>query len=116
MTSKRRKWVIVLAIAALAITSIVPFPSDDGPSYRGRSLRAWLFVYQENPLSTSVEKEADEAIRHYGTNALPYVLKWIQYEQPSKFRRAGSRTNRPRSPYYRPTSIAPRLASLFLIS
>ena len=32
---------------------------------------------------TSVHPEArDEAIRHIGTNALPYLLKWFRYETP----------------------------------
>ena len=33
--------------------------------------------------SAETRGEAAEALRHIGTNALPYLLKWIRYETPS---------------------------------
>src|SRR5205814_6792920 len=52
------------------------------PSYGGRSLSEWVgrLDAAAEPAAT---KEAEEAIRRIGTNALPYLLEWIQYERPA---------------------------------
>jgi HEAT repeat protein len=70
---------------------------DTEPSYRGTTLTQWLALYQRTwistltvrvegqPATTGEEErrqaaehaEAEEAVRKIGTNALPFLLKWI---------------------------------------
>ncbi len=52
---------------------------------RGRSLGEWLGAYQngrDGGLSSSEARTTVEAVRHIGTNALPFLVKWISYETP----------------------------------
>jgi len=43
------------------------------PEYRGRTLTSWI-TQRDN------DQQAEDAIRHIGTKALPFALKWIRYE------------------------------------
>jgi hypothetical protein len=60
------------------------WPGEREPEYSGKKLSEWLiegpFVY-DGPRS-GMEQEAMEAVRHIGTNALPYLLRWMRYERP----------------------------------
>jgi len=64
------------------------------PRYRWRTLSDWLVIYEENHESEAdspeakMAAEAAEAVRHIGTNALPFVLKWME-QQPPAFDPAG---------------------------
>jgi hypothetical protein len=49
------------------------------PSYEGRTLSQWLTAYYHDQ---SVA-EATNAVHHIGTNALPFLVKWISYKIPS---------------------------------
>jgi hypothetical protein len=48
-------------------------------------LSEWLVVYEFGRLGTSTfseaQKHAEVAISHMGTNALPWLVDWIQYEE-----------------------------------
>lgn len=79
MTSKRRKWVIAAAIVALAITVVTLLTRDREPSYQGKSLSEWCPIYIQgaDPDGPPDTTEAEAAIRHMGTNALPYLVKWL---------------------------------------
>jgi HEAT repeat protein len=46
------------------------------PVYQGKKLSAW--VGMEMPETRTGER--DQAVRQIGTNALPYLLRWISYE------------------------------------
>jgi hypothetical protein len=50
------------------------------PSYEGKSLSEWLKAYRTPAWSTShiVSQPAADAVRHIGTNALPFLVSWIQ--------------------------------------
>jgi len=78
---KRRKY-LLLTVAALVVVGLTLFlATPREPSYDGKRLSEWIKIYGENGLSTSVDKEtAAGAIRQIGTNALPYPVKWIGYE------------------------------------
>jgi HEAT repeat protein len=80
---KKRTLLIVTACGGLAIVLALLLAHDDEPRYKGRSLSKWLEVSSEDP---DVVREAQQAIRAIGTNALPYLLKWIQ-EQPPPWHR-----------------------------
>jgi HEAT repeat protein len=55
------------------------------PSYEGKTLRQLMEL--SDPYYGSRDKAqrrlAAEGIRHIGTNAIPYFLSWIQYDEPA---------------------------------
>lgn len=53
------------------------------PVYQGKSLSGWLRVYRRpiGAMAPGVSPEAAEAIRHIGTNALPFLVSWLQERQ-----------------------------------
>src|SRR6185295_19036531 len=57
-------------------------------SYSGKSLDHWVLAIGkrswENPPSERDLATAHEAITHLGTNAIPYLLRWIRYPAPSQ--------------------------------
>lgn len=83
----RRRRTLLFLIAAVAcvgaIGAILLRPRE--PSYNGRKLSAWVEEYwsgtgiQQYP-SRTPHPEADAAVRHIGTNAIPWMLKWLDYE------------------------------------
>src|SRR5260221_5062014 len=49
------------------------------PTYAGKRLSEWV-ARLSSKNSLEGDSEAENAIRHIGTNSLPYLLKWISYE------------------------------------
>src|SRR5215471_16006553 len=91
---KHRTILAVTLCAVLATTIAVLLATDDEPRYKGRSLSWWIRVYSDSsPTEAAAEDfpkftEIEHAIRTIGTNALPFLLKWIQKEPPSWHRAA----------------------------
>ncbi len=78
MRTRRKVVLLALCLAALALAVVLIIPSR-GPRYEGRSLSHWVVVLT----GEDGEKEADKgtaAVIQAGTNAVPYLLKWIQFE------------------------------------
>jgi hypothetical protein len=90
---KRRTLLIAAACLGLALTLAALLPHDDEPRYNGRPLSKWLQVYCENARNQNFPQasEAEQAIRAIGTNALPFLLKWIRQQPPSWHRTAHRR-------------------------
>ncbi len=76
--SKRRKWFLVGACAMLAI--VVLATRNREPSYQGKSLSDWLKPNARQKIDGPLAPETQEAIRQMGTNALPFLLKWVRYD------------------------------------
>jgi len=93
---KQRKRIFLVALLMLIIGAFVWTVSGERePEYAGKSLTAWLeqnfnnmnFLYTDNvPPPNYLEekatrnrarKEAEIAIKHIGTNALPYLLRLV---------------------------------------
>ncbi|HWF18203.1 MAG TPA: HEAT repeat domain-containing protein [Verrucomicrobiae bacterium] len=76
--------VVVLFVAAGFATL---FYLNREPSYKGTTLTEWvndLVVINDHPRDTP----AAIAIRQIGTNAIPYLIKWLNpHQQPSRFRK-----------------------------
>lgn len=67
---------LVLGVSALALLLGLP---ESQPSYEGRSLRRW--VWQLHWDKDRLERaRATVAIRHIGTNGIPWLLRWISYD------------------------------------
>src|SRR3954467_1925109 len=48
----------------------------DEPVYEGKRLSEWLQLHQHSGLG---DHAAKDAIRHLGTNSIPYLLSWIDF-------------------------------------
>ncbi|MCX6929420.1 MAG: HEAT repeat domain-containing protein [Verrucomicrobia bacterium] len=70
------------AAAALIITLC----RDPQPYYNGRSLQEWIKVYaRPDWYSPGAQADAEKAIVQIGTNAIPFLVKWIAYKpHPSR--------------------------------
>src|SRR2546423_1833012 len=73
---KKRVYLMVVAVALLVgLFFALSFRSRE-PEYGGKKLSAWIDLYKIKP------EERQEALTHMGTNALPWLLNWFQYERP----------------------------------
>ena len=91
VTRKRRLvWILLVAGAVLVLCALF-WPREHEPSYQGRTLSEWLTVYEDNRVGPLVKrhpelsKQAKDAVHHIGTNALPLLVEWLDYE-PEKWR------------------------------
>jgi len=77
----RRVYLLMIAIAVLVgVLAVIVEPEPERePEYGGRKLSEWVLKLPGNA-SPHGNSAAEEAIRHVGTNSLPYLLKWITYE------------------------------------
>jgi hypothetical protein len=70
-----------VALSAAALL----WPREQEPIYQGKTLSEWLKLYNgpENPVGQFPRaNEAADAVRHIGTDALPFLLNWIDHETP----------------------------------
>jgi HEAT repeat protein len=80
MGTKRRIWLTAIGMAALAVLAWLVLPSNQAPEplYKGEPLSIWLRRYEDPNDDTVSEqiwhREADEAVRCIGTNAIPTLL------------------------------------------
>jgi hypothetical protein len=79
--TKRRVLAILFGGLVLAIVAIAVWPGEREPEYKGHKLSWWLFI-NAPPRVTLTEQEYNEAVHKVGTNAIPFMLKRIRYEQP----------------------------------
>jgi HEAT repeat protein len=82
MREHRKKILIALGCVMLAVFAILFSFRNTEPTYEDHTLSYWLMEYGPGKGSARHEK-AREAISHIGTNALPYLLKWIRREGDS---------------------------------
>jgi hypothetical protein len=75
---RRRLFIIIFGVLAAVVLVSTLWPREFEPEYKGKTLATWLL--QRGSGSYLQMAEADAAIRHIGTNALPYLIRWIQYE------------------------------------
>jgi HEAT repeat protein len=76
----RRRLILLLAVVGTFVTLLIlTWPTDsDEPRYNGRRLSKWLIAYRH----AEDQDKAVEAISAIGTNAIPFLLRWLQ-EPPS---------------------------------
>src|SRR5215472_1924762 len=74
---KRRRGILIVALGLGLVTLLVAafWPEHHGPSYQGVTLEAWLQRY-----ALDRSPGAADAVRHIGTNCLPFLLKRISHE------------------------------------
>ncbi len=84
----RRRRLLLLAVCASAATlaAAVLWLWPREPVYEGKTLSEWLMVNAVTPTgarNSEAEAKATEAVRQIGTNALPLLLKWLDYQRPA---------------------------------
>jgi hypothetical protein len=75
---KRNAWRVLVGILLLGMmvaTVCVSLSSAKMPVYQGRSLSGWLHLMED----ANRKAEGDDAIRHMGTNCVPWLVKWLPY-------------------------------------
>ena len=79
----KKPWRILLVLSAMVLVFVL-WPASKEPEYRGTRLSRWLFQ-SYYPRDRKVSDEADHALMRIGTNAIPCLLQWMQY-QPGPWR------------------------------
>lgn len=85
---RKRLVIIIFSFLAAVILGALLWPHEREPEYNGVLLSEWLERF--NAGRTSVDTNgvwsasaAYHAIDQIGTNALPFLVRWIQYERPT---------------------------------
>jgi hypothetical protein len=76
--------VVIAACVVVAVVAALVRPRQPEPEYGGKSLSQWLELcstYSDD--SVAEVGEAASAVRHMGTNALPFLVSWISYSAPA---------------------------------
>ena len=79
---KRRTYVgllLLLSIGSVVGLLVTGALREREPTYGGKRLSEWVLELPPNT-SPGGDSGAEIAIRHIGTNSLPYLMKWISYE------------------------------------
>src|SRR5438067_1105808 len=80
--ARRRRVIIILAACVLMGIGVVAFwPGEREPVYNGKKLSEWLQLYGSTGISVEQREQAKVAVRQIGTNALPWLVKWIQCDR-----------------------------------
>jgi len=95
---KRRRYAVAVVVLLMVAGLIYgAFRYEAEPEYGGKSLSEWVKAYGTNyfpatyyatgvAMGNSVilkSTAADQAIRGIGTNAIPYLVKWLRYQRPA---------------------------------
>src|SRR4051812_1263402 len=86
---RRRTAILLIVPAIVALVLLLPSKSQKEPHYSEHSLSYWLNAYGAqwygpipNPFTPEFDT-ATNALAQIGTNAVPFLLKWMSYERPS---------------------------------
>ena len=69
-------------LAAVILVMSLAAPRSE-PRYRGKSLTSWLKIYDSFEEGEAARAEAANAVRHIGTNAIPYLLTDLGHHPPA---------------------------------
>lgn len=87
MFSNKRLLLILSGCVVSMTFALLVWPREREPEYNGVPLSAWLKGFEKINRETPAAKLEDisksaSAVRHIGTNALPFFIRWIQYDEP----------------------------------
>jgi hypothetical protein len=76
---KRKPWFpAALAVPIIVLAGYLFFQPTE-PSYMDRPLRLWIQGYRDGKAEFS-RTQIDEAVHAMGTNAIPFLVKWMDFE------------------------------------
>src|SRR5437588_2755835 len=76
---------LVLGLVVAGIVAALVWRGEKEPEYQGKKLSEWIDLCSAWKGDVDLQRqhrEATDAVRRIGTNAIPYLLKWIRYETP----------------------------------
>jgi HEAT repeat protein len=77
-----RKKLWILLACGVALVLLLTLWREREPRYGDRSLLQWIAIAQHPDNDPDYSKrDAEEAIRHIGTNAVPFLIKCIEYHE-----------------------------------
>jgi len=85
---RKRRYFFLLLLAVAVLVAVIAFAVflDREPEYGGKKLSEWVETYDYDyriwHFDRNEPHKADEPIRQIGTNAVPYLLRWMGYETP----------------------------------
>jgi hypothetical protein len=83
----RRLLLVLLAVALVVGFVALVWHGPREPSHQGISLSEWLSAYRPIGARAPGSQQAADAVRHIGTNALPFLVSWIEdYRNPPPWR------------------------------
>lgn len=85
----RKPILAVVIVAFIAVIVAIAWPEGEEPVYHGKSLSQWMNIYCRPIHNGDNKAEAEEAVRQIGTNAIPWLLKWIGKHPPAWSRVVG---------------------------
>ena len=80
---RKRRFFLILGIVILAGVLVAVFSREREPEYGGKRLSDWVEGLASYAVDSADAHLEEEAIRQIGTNALPYLVKWLSYEIPA---------------------------------
>jgi len=74
---------ILAGCVGAVILAAAFWPGEREPEYNGKKLSEWLEFYEQNDsVNPTMEvNAAADAVKHIGTNAVPWLVKWIDYDR-----------------------------------
>ncbi len=81
---RKRKRLLLFIVGCFLVAGVLWVTlRNPEPQYEGRPLSYWVLRDNQFRKANAEKLRVEAAIRHIGTNGLPFLLKWIQYEQPA---------------------------------
>ncbi len=77
-----------MVATVLAVLGVLAIPHDSGPkepTYKGQKLRKWVALQATFPASEDERHEASAALEAMGSNSIPFLVQWMDY-QPQRWR------------------------------
>ena len=79
----RRVLLILLACVLVAAVGALVWPGEKEPTYLGKTLMEWLLCERLISKEPESHDTQTDAIRRIGSNAVPFLLKWVRYRAPA---------------------------------
>jgi hypothetical protein len=82
----RRLLLVLLASVAVAGAVVLIWPKEREPVYQGKTLSQWLELHNGGVITWAGEvqvREAGKALRCIGSNGVPFLLRWAEYQPPA---------------------------------
>src|SRR5712691_1235226 len=82
---RKRRFCLILVVVGVALAGVLVAVCrrEREPEYGGKRLSEWVLVMRSPGYTTQESPQAEKAILQIGSNAVPYLVKWIRYEPPS---------------------------------
>ena len=89
-----------LAVAALVAPQVVRLINRSlEPHYERRGISSWMAQLAKDQVEPAEFEQTSNAVAHIGVAALPFLLKWLQYEHPRWKAALADRTSGYRLPF-----------------